>query len=138
MVVQVFVAERNAVHALGYERLKAVLHLLLVAPVHETGRRLSGQSDPAIGLPQQQLARIRGDGAAIERGCDLAAPKAFKFQLTRATLLASAVAPKSAQVFGTKITFADSLQPVRFTCEISGLGRLLFNFGNTEIIGVCS
>ena len=54
MVVQVFVAERNAVHALGYERLKAVLHLLLVAPVHETGRRLSGLRRPLRHLLQKR------------------------------------------------------------------------------------
>jgi len=85
VVVQVFVAERNAMQALGYERLKAVLDQFLVAPVRETDRRLPGQSDPAIDLPQKKRARIRGDGAAIERGCYFAASKAFKFQLSNAT-----------------------------------------------------
>ena len=38
IVVQVLVAERNAMNALGYERFQGVLDLLLVAPVRETGR----------------------------------------------------------------------------------------------------
>ena len=93
MIVQVFIAERNAVHALGYEPIKAVLDQLLVAPVRETGRRLPGQSDPAIGLPQQQRACVRGDGAAIERGCYFTASKGFKFKLPSATQCRPAAAP---------------------------------------------
>ena len=80
-------------HALGYKGFKAVLDQLLVAAVRETGRRLPGQCDPAIGLPQQQRARIRGDGPAIERGCDFAASKGFKFKLPSATQCRPAAAP---------------------------------------------
>ena len=86
VIVEVLVAKRNAVDALGYECFEPVLDILLAAGVAETGRSLPGEPDGAVRLPQQQRTRIRGDRPAIERGCDFAASQAFKFQLARVTL----------------------------------------------------
>jgi hypothetical protein len=86
VIVQLLVAQRKAMDALGHKRLKRVLYVLLFPAVAETGRGLPGQADGAIRLPQQQRPRIRGDRPAIERGCDSAASQAFKFQLAHVTV----------------------------------------------------
>jgi hypothetical protein len=58
VIVQVLIAKRNAVDALGYERFERVLDILLAAGVAKAGRNLPGQADDAVCLPQQQRASI--------------------------------------------------------------------------------
>jgi hypothetical protein len=90
VIVQVLVSKRNAMNALAEERLDAVLDPVLPAPVCEAGRRLPGQAYGAIGLAQQQRARVRGQRAAVERRCDLPAAKAGGGCRKRAGALAAA------------------------------------------------
>jgi hypothetical protein len=54
--------------SLSDQRLDPVLDAVLPATILETGRRLPGQTDGAIGLAQQQCARVRRDGAAVDKG----------------------------------------------------------------------
>jgi hypothetical protein len=63
-----------------------VLDLILIASVGEAGCNLPGQADPTIGLAQQERSSIGGNGAAIERSCDLASPQGFKRELFGVTL----------------------------------------------------
>lgn len=86
MVVQVLIAERNAMHALRNQRFQAVLYLILIAAIAETGRGTTRQADAPVDLPHQQSAGVRGQHAAIERSCDFATPKGFKLELPRVTV----------------------------------------------------
>ena len=76
VVVQILVAKRDAMNALGHQRFDRVLDAVLPAAIPETSRNLPGQADTAIGLAQQQRARVRRDGAAVESRCDFPASEA--------------------------------------------------------------
>jgi hypothetical protein len=64
VVVQVFIAERDANHAPHHHGLHSVLHQLRVARVAETGGEALGQTDRPVGFAQQQCTGVRGDRAA--------------------------------------------------------------------------
>ena len=86
VIVQIFIAKRNAMDALGDERLDPVLDPILPAAAGEAGRRLPRQPRDAIGFAQQQRACIRGHRAAVERRCDLPAAEAGEIEGILATL----------------------------------------------------
>ena len=67
VVVQIFVAERNAEHALANQCADLVFDQIGAAMVGEAGRKSIHQTDRPVGRSQQQTSRIRGDHAAIER-----------------------------------------------------------------------
>ncbi len=86
VVVQILVAKRDAMNALGHQRFDRVLDAVLPAAIPETSRNLPGQADTAIGLAQQQRARVRRDGAAVESRCDFPASEAGEIERIRTTL----------------------------------------------------
>jgi hypothetical protein len=66
VVVEVFVAQGQAVDALGHEVGDRVLDGVGVAVVGKAGRQLPQGAGQALGLAQQQAAAVGGDGAAVE------------------------------------------------------------------------
>ncbi len=68
VIVQVFVAERDAEHALPDERSDRVLDEPRVSRVAETSREPSNQPQTPIGGAQQQPARVGRQRPAIELG----------------------------------------------------------------------
>ncbi len=71
VVVEVFVAQRNADNALRHQCLRHVCSTKArIAAVLEAGGEAAGQPDDAIGRTQQQRARVRRDATAVKRGND--------------------------------------------------------------------
>ena len=68
VIVQVFVAERDAKHALPDERGDRVLDKSRISRVAETSRKPSNQPKPPIGGAQQQPTRVGRQRAAVELG----------------------------------------------------------------------
>jgi hypothetical protein len=86
VVVEVLVAERKAKQTLADERLQAVLDQLGRPRVDEAGREPRHEADCPVCLPEQQRARIRGHGPAIEASHNLAALHGSEIQRILATL----------------------------------------------------
>jgi len=78
VIVQILVAKRDAMNALGNQRFDRELHAVLHAVILETGRRLQGQADVAIGFPQEQGARVRRDGAPSKAAVTFRLPRLAK------------------------------------------------------------
>ena len=57
VIVNILVAQRNAMNALGEQRLDRVLDAVLPAAIFETGRDLPRQVDTAISLWQEAMRR---------------------------------------------------------------------------------
>jgi hypothetical protein len=93
VVVQVLVAERQAVDALRDQRLDLMHDEVAIATVANTARHPPGQPDGAIRFPQRQRSAVRGDGAAVETAHNLTALEAFKVELCRATVCRHRSAP---------------------------------------------
>jgi hypothetical protein len=72
VIVQVFVAKRNAMNTLSHQP--------------ETGRHLPRKANAAISLAQKQRARVRGHRAAIERRCDFPSTETGEIERIPATL----------------------------------------------------
>jgi hypothetical protein len=68
VIVQVFVAERDAEHALPDERGDRVFDEPWVSRVAETSRKPPNQIQTSIRSAQQQAARLRGQRDAVELG----------------------------------------------------------------------
>jgi hypothetical protein len=66
VVVEIFVAQGQAVDALRHQFPDSVLDSLGVAVVGKTGRQLPECPGQAFGLAQQQAAAVGGDRAAIK------------------------------------------------------------------------
>jgi hypothetical protein len=86
VILDVFVAERNADHALPDQLRQAVLHLLRTAMIDEAAGQPLDQPDRPVGLAQQQGPRVRGDRPAVEGGHHLAAVESFKLEPIWTTL----------------------------------------------------
>ncbi len=69
-------------NALRNQRLDSVLDAVLPAAIPEIGRHLPGQANAAIGFPQEQRRRVRGDGAPVERRCDFPASEAGEIEVS--------------------------------------------------------
>jgi len=66
MVVEIFVAESDAEHALADQRRHPVLDQVRAAGIRKASREAPDQADRAIRRSKQQRTRIRGDRAAVE------------------------------------------------------------------------
>ena len=110
VVVQILVAKRDAMNALGHQRFDRVLDAVLPAAIPETSRNLPGQADTAIGLAQQQRARVRRDGAAVESRCDFPASEAGEIERIRTTLCSIGDLLCSSRSLCCRRTFAE-LEP---------------------------
>ena len=86
MVVEVLVAQGQAVDALGDEMLDGVLDEVGVAMVGEAGGELADDAGELLGLAEQQGAAVGGDVAAVEVGEDLAGAEHGKVEVGRVTL----------------------------------------------------
>ena len=80
VVVQVFIAQRDAEHPLADQGLDRVFEQPRIAPVGETGGHPTDQPEAAIQLPQKQPSGIRCDDSAIEPGHHNLAFNRFKFE----------------------------------------------------------
>ena len=85
VIVEVFIAKRDAMNALGEQRFDRVL-ARSAAAICEAGRDLPGQAEDAVGLAQQQRTCVRGDGPAVKSRCDFPASEAGEIQGILATL----------------------------------------------------
>ena len=65
VIDQVLIAQRNANHPLGHQRLHTVFHERRVARVLEAGGKAAGHTDHPVGRAQQQRAGVRGDPPAL-------------------------------------------------------------------------
>ena len=86
MVVEVLVAQGQAVDALGEEVLQGMLDEVGVAVVVEAGGELADDAGEGLGLAEQEGAAVCGDGAAVEVGEDLAGSEHGKVEVGRVTL----------------------------------------------------
>ena len=86
VVVEVLVAQGQAVDPLGEEVLDGVLDEVGVAVVGEAGGELADDAGEGLGLAEQQGAAVGGDGAAVEVGEDLAGAEHGKVEVGRVTL----------------------------------------------------
>ena len=68
VIVQVFIAQRQAEDALPHQGLDLMLDIARVAPIDEAVGEATHQCEAPVDLPQQQRARVRGDAPAIETG----------------------------------------------------------------------
>ncbi len=86
MVVQVFVAQRQAIHPLGHQLPYAVFDTLGIAVIGKTIGQAIEQSNAPIHLAQQQPTTVRCDAPAVKTPDHLASTQGLKFQLFRFTL----------------------------------------------------
>ncbi len=86
VIVEVLIAERNAMDTLGNQRFGRMLDPVLRPAILETGCHLPRQANTAIRLPQKQRARIRGYRPAVERRCDFPASQTGEIERILATL----------------------------------------------------
>ena len=68
VIVEVFIAQRQAEDALPDQRLDLMLDIARVASIDEAGGKAPHQPDALVNLPQQQRAGVRGNVPAIETG----------------------------------------------------------------------
>jgi hypothetical protein len=93
VVGEIFVAERDAEHALQHHRPDAVLNQFGHAPIGKAGAKALGEPDRAIGRAQKQRARIRRDDPAIKASDHLAPFDGCKIEQSGATLCRHREAP---------------------------------------------
>jgi hypothetical protein len=78
MIVDVLVAQRNPQNPLTHQPLDRMFHRNRRPAIDETRRKPLQQSQPPIGPPQKQCARVRCHRPAVERPLDTAAFHSFK------------------------------------------------------------
>ena len=83
MVVEVLVAQGQAVDPLGEQFLDGVLDEVGVAVVGEAGGELADDPGESLGLAEQQGAAVGGDVAAVEVGEDFAGAEHGKVEVGR-------------------------------------------------------
>ena len=66
MVVQVFIAQRDAVDSLAEHRQLLVHDQVLVTGIGNDNIQLRRQTQPPVGLPQQQCPRVTGQAPAVK------------------------------------------------------------------------
>jgi hypothetical protein len=93
VIVQIFIAQCNPMNALSHQRLNRVLDAILRPAILETGRNPPRKTDPAIGLPQQQCPRIRGQRTPVKPRCDFPPAEAGEPERILATLCQHRVSP---------------------------------------------
>jgi hypothetical protein len=86
VIVDVFIAERDAENALAEHRRKLVDDERRAACIVETIGQPRYQADRFVGLAEQQRPRIRGDRAAIKRAHNLATLDGSKIKRIPVTL----------------------------------------------------
>ena len=70
MIVEIFIAQRQAEDALSHQGLDLMLDIARVAPINEAVGKATHQPEAPVDLSQQQCTRVRGDVPTIETGYD--------------------------------------------------------------------
>jgi hypothetical protein len=105
MIVEILIAQGQAIDPLRDQRMSAVLDTVGVAVIGEaTGHPLQ-QTYPLINLPQQQSTTVGSDPAAVKTTHHIAATQCVKFQLIRGTLCWH----RPSLLFARKVLFALTL-----------------------------
>ena len=86
VAVQILVAKRDAMNALGHQRFDRVLDAVLPAAIPETSRNLPGQADTAI-VSRSNSAPAFDVTAAVESRCDFPASEVGEIERIRTTLV---------------------------------------------------
>jgi hypothetical protein len=86
LIIEVFVAQGQAVNPLRQHLLNRVLHLGLLSTVQETLRQARQQIQALVGFAQQQGAAVGTDGSPIEAGHDFPPSEGFKSETGLVTL----------------------------------------------------
>ena len=86
VIVEIFVAQRQAEDALPHQRRDPMLDVASVTPIDEAVGEAAHQPKAAIDLSQQQRTGVRGDVPAIEPGHHRTPRNRFKFEPLRRTL----------------------------------------------------
>ena len=86
VIVEVFVAQRQAVDALGNQLGDLVFDAVGIAAVLKAGRKPPQQIDASIGLAQQQAAGVGGDRPTVKARHNLAPKMLPKRKARWATL----------------------------------------------------
>ena len=79
MVIDILVAEREPVQALGDQVLQGMLAARRIAVIAEAGGHAGGQLEGAVGGPQDDGPAVRGHAAAVEAGDHLSAAVVREF-----------------------------------------------------------
>jgi hypothetical protein len=107
VVVEVFIAQRQAEDTLLEQLFDRVFDLLGVTVIVETSRQPGQQTAPRLDLPQQQRTSVRADRATVESGRDLPRCQGMKFKREIGTLcLHRAASLRLAKVVLYKTTYA--------------------------------
>ena len=86
VIIDIFIAERDAENALAEHRRKPVHDERRIAAILETIGEARHESDRFVGLAEQQRTRVRGDRTAIERAHNIAALDGSKLERIPVTL----------------------------------------------------
>lgn len=86
VVVEVLVPQGQGKYQLGDKFVNRVFDQFGIAVVGEAGGKSPQNTRFGLHLPQQQAARVRGDGPAIESGGDRTVPQGLEIELSYATL----------------------------------------------------
>ncbi len=86
MIVEVLVAERQRIDALGHQVLGRVLDQRRIAMINKAARELTDDARGVLAPAQQQRARIRADRPAVKTGHDFSCAKGVEFQRLCATV----------------------------------------------------
>jgi len=86
MIVQILVAQCQAVDPLGHQLFHRVFHQKRIASVQKTPRQAGQQIQPPVGFPQQQPTAVGGNGSAIESRYYLAGKMGCKLERRLGTL----------------------------------------------------
>jgi hypothetical protein len=86
VVVQILIAQRQTVHPLGQHLLDAVLGQPGRAEIGEAAGQAPQEPHPAIHLPEQERAGIRGQRASVKTGQHRAAKMSCKLEAGLSTL----------------------------------------------------
>jgi hypothetical protein len=93
MVIEIFVTQRQAKHALSDQGGDLMLDVASVTPIDEAVGKAADQPETSIDLSQQQRTRVRGDVPAVEPGHHRTSVNRFKFEQLRRTLCLHRGAP---------------------------------------------
>jgi hypothetical protein len=80
VVIEIFVAQGQAIQPLGQQLRQGVIHKMGIAPIGEAARQPAREAQLLIHLAEEQHAAIAGEGAAGKIRHDLARPQVLKEQ----------------------------------------------------------
>jgi len=107
VVVKIFIAQRQAEHALLEEFFERVLDFLGITVIVEASRKFGQQSTGGLDLPQKQATGVGRDRSAVEATRDLACSQGLKIKRRSATLCLH----RAASLLAAKVVLSKQLIP---------------------------